>query len=391
MEHLNQYQPPDLRLFDRLPEGFTGIAIEKLGSILPGPSLIRIEGEKGAPIFVSILLHGNETTGFSAMQQLLEGFGAPRRLLPRPMLLFVGNVAAAVRGVRKLDGQADYNRIWQGERYPEHLLARHVLAEIARAAPVAGIDLHNNTGKNPHYGCVNRLEHKSLSLARRFSKTIVWFTEPHEVLAVALSAICPAVTLECGVSGDATGTEHVENYLRHCLELPEEILFAPPANHHNDLFHTTARILLSEGTRPGFGQCDDSADICFREDLETLNFERVPEGTELGRFSKELPPIRVIDNMNETVTDRYLLFSENRILTRVPVVPSMFTRDVKIIRQDCLGYIMESYQLPEAPPPPDDPPPPEKPDPPEDHDEPELPEPIEKPPIEALPLVRRSF
>jgi len=99
----------------------------------------------------------------------------------------------------------------------------------------------------------------------------------------------------------------------------------------------------------------------------------------------------VIDNMNETVTDRYLLFSENRILTRVPVVPSMFTRDVKIIRQDCLGYIMESYQLPEAPPPPDDPPPPEKPDPPEDHDEPELPEPIEKPPIEALPLVRRSF
>jgi hypothetical protein len=80
------------------------------------------------------------------------------------------------------------------------------------------------------------------------------------------------------------------------------------------------------------------------EDLETLNFERVPEGTELGRFSNELPPIRVIDNMNETVTDRYLLFSENRILTRVPVVPSMFTRDVKIIRQDCLGYLMEPYQ-----------------------------------------------
>ena len=41
------------------------------------------------------------------MQQLLTGFGAPHRRLPRPLLLFVGNVAAAVRGVRKLDEQAD--------------------------------------------------------------------------------------------------------------------------------------------------------------------------------------------------------------------------------------------------------------------------------------------
>ncbi|MBM3162365.1 MAG: succinylglutamate desuccinylase [Chlorobi bacterium] len=348
MEHLTLSHPPGLHLFDRLPENFTGIAIDRLDSILPGPSLIRIGGEKGSPLFVSILLHGNETTGFAAMQQLLAGYGAPLYPLPRPLLLLVGNVAAAVRGVRKLDGQTDYNRIWQGERYPEHLLARHVLAEISRANPIAGIDLHNNTGRNPHYGCINRLDHESLSLARRFSKTIVWFTEPHEVLAVALSAICPAVTLECGVSGNATGTSHVENYLRHCLELPDESFFTPPANHHNDLFHTTARILLSEGIRPGFGPCDDDTDACFREDLETLNFERVPGGTELGRYRNGRPPLVVIDNQNRDVTDHYLLFSGNRILTRVPVVPSMFTRDVKVILQDCLGYIMEPYETKQA-------------------------------------------
>ncbi|MBN1279591.1 MAG: succinylglutamate desuccinylase/aspartoacylase family protein [Chlorobiaceae bacterium] len=344
MEHLNHMHPPDLHLFDRLPDGFTGIETEKLGSILPGPSLISIKGEKGSPLFVSILLHGNETTGFTAMQQLLAGFGAPHRPLPRPLLLFVGNVAAAIRDVRKLDGQADYNRIWQGEHYTECLLARHVLAEIVKAAPIAGIDLHNNTGKNPHYGCINRLDHRSLSLARRFSKTIVWFTEPHEVLAVALSAICPAVTLECGVSGDATGTKHVENYLRHCLELPEENLFTPPANHCNDLFHTTARMLLPDGIRPGFGRCTDNTDVCFRADLETLNFERVPEGTELGQYRNGLQPLMVIDNLNRDVTNSYLLFSGNCIFTKVPVVPSMFTHDVKIILQDCLGYIMEPYE-----------------------------------------------
>jgi len=345
MEHLNHYPVPELHRFERLPDGFSDLPVEKLDTLLPGPSLIRIGGEKGPPLFVSILLHGNETTGFDAMQCLLSEYDAPRRLLPRPLLLFVGNVAAAVRGVRKLDGQADYNRIWQGERYPEHLLAKQVIADISQVAPLAGIDLHNNTGKNPHYGCVNRLDHMSLSLARRFSKTIVWFTEPHEVLAVALSAICPTVTLECGVSGNAAGTKHVENYLRHCLELPEETLFTPPANHHNDLFHTTARILLPEGIRPGFGQCPEQSDVCFRDDLETLNFERIPEGTELGRYSNGLAPIMVIDNLNRNVTDRYLFFSENRIFTRVPVVPSMFTRDVKVILQDCLGYIMEPYEV----------------------------------------------
>lgn len=52
----------------------------------------------------------------------------------------------------------------------------------------------------------------------------------------------------------------------------------------------------------------------------------------------------VINNLNCDVTECSLLFTEKRILTRVPIVPSMFTRDVKIILQDCLGYIMEPYE-----------------------------------------------
>jgi hypothetical protein len=345
MEHLNHHPVPALHRFERLPEGFTDVPVERLGEILPGPSLIWIEGKEGPPLFVSILLHGNETTGFEAMQKLLAGYGAPRHPLPRPLLLFAGNVAAAGLGLRKLDRQADYNRIWQGERYPEHRLAREVMEEVARAKPFAGIDLHNNTGKNPHYGCVNRLDDASLSLARRFSKTIVWFTEPHEVILVALSRLCPSVTLECGVSGDAAGTSHVENYLRHCLELPAETLFTPPPNHLSDLFHTTARIIVPEGVRVEFGTCTEYADICLRDDLETLNFERVPEGAELGRYRNGATPLMVIDNQERDVTSRYLRFSEQRIFTKLPVVPSMFTRDVRVIMQDCLGYIMEPYEV----------------------------------------------
>ncbi|RXK85055.1 succinylglutamate desuccinylase [Chlorobaculum sp. 24CR] len=345
MEHLNHYPVPALRRFERLPDGFTDAPVEKIGTILPGPSLIRIAGEPGPPIFVSILLHGNETTGFDAMQRLLAGYDAPRRPLPRPVLLFVGNVAAAGQKLRKLDGQADYNRIWHDERYPEHRLAREVLAEVAKAAPLAAIDLHNNTGKNPHYGCVNRLDDATLSLARRFSKTIVWFTEPREVIAIALSKICPSVTLECGVSGNAAGTSHVEQYLRHSLELSAEALFTPPPNHLSDLFHTTARIVVREGLRVEFGAYGGDADLCLREDLESLNFERVPEGAELGRYRAAAPPLVVTDNDGRDITLRYLRFSEERIFTKLPIVPSMFTRDARVIMQDCLGYIMEPYEV----------------------------------------------
>lgn len=41
------YEPPELHLFDRLPDGFADVPLERLGSILPGPSLIRIAGEQG--------------------------------------------------------------------------------------------------------------------------------------------------------------------------------------------------------------------------------------------------------------------------------------------------------------------------------------------------------
>jgi len=38
----------------------------------------------------------------------------------------------------------------------------------------ASVDIHNNTGLNPHYGCVTALRHASLHLAAMFSRTVVY-------------------------------------------------------------------------------------------------------------------------------------------------------------------------------------------------------------------------
>ena len=43
------------------------------------------------------------------------------------------------------------------------------------------------------------------------------------------------------------------------------------------------------------------------------------------------------------VTERYFAVEGGRLLTRVPVMPSMLTCDPVVIRQDCLCYLMERY------------------------------------------------
>ena len=49
----------------------------------------------------------------------------------------------------------------------------------------ASIDLHNNTGSNPHYACVNRLDNRYLHLATLFARTVVYFLRPTGVQSVS--------------------------------------------------------------------------------------------------------------------------------------------------------------------------------------------------------------
>ncbi|MCG8345662.1 MAG: M14 family metallopeptidase [Chlorobiales bacterium] len=346
MENLNEaIAAPRLRLFDAIPEYLPDIPVDNLDSILPGPSLIHIKGKVAPPLFISVLLHGNETTSFLAMQHLIRELNLASRPAPREIVLFIGNIPAAAKGVRMLEKEPDYNRIWDGGSLPEHRLAQEVLQHVSRLKPFAAVDIHNNSGKNPHYACINRTDESFLNLARRFSKTIVYFTEPHEVISMALSSQCPSVTLECGLTGEAGGLSHVCNYLVQCLTLPVEELFSPPTNKHNDIYHTIAKITVPDGSHLGFGRCEENTDICFREDMEELNFTEVPSGTTLGVSGKNGLCLKVTDNSDKEITKDYFRLDSNEIVTRKPLIPSMFTKNETIIHQDCFGYIMEHYPI----------------------------------------------
>jgi succinylglutamate desuccinylase len=137
-------------------------------------------------LFVSVLLHGNETTGWQAVRQLLRCYR--ERELPRSLSLFIGNVRAARYGQRRLDGQPDYNRIWGPGSTPEHAMAEAVLRQMRQRGVFASVDIHNNTGTNPHYACVNYLDPSTLHLATLFGRTVLYFRRPEGVQSMAFGA-----------------------------------------------------------------------------------------------------------------------------------------------------------------------------------------------------------
>lgn len=335
-----------LKQLDSLPKGLLSLQAHELGAALGGPTLIHLEGRQSPPLFVSILMHGNETTGWEAVRQLLGHYqaGGGARALPRSLSLFIGNVSAAAEGLRRLDDQPDYNRVWPGgdDRVsPEAKLMQQVVDIMTERGLFASVDVHNNTGLNPHYACVNSLEPAFLHLASLFSRTVVYFIRPTGVQSGAMARLCPAVTLECGKPDQAFGVAHVLEYLDACLHLsvhPEH----PVAEHDLDLFHTVAIVKMPESVR--FGFADEAADLSLSDDLEGLNFRELPRGTVLGRVRQGLGTgLSVFDERGADVSDRFLEVEQGELRLRLPVMPSMITRDCRVIRQDCFCYLMERY------------------------------------------------
>ncbi|WP_456414104.1 M14 family metallopeptidase [Thiolapillus sp.] len=331
-----------------LPRGLLDLPAKDLHAFLGGPTLIHLPGRREAPLFVSVLMHGNEDVGWEAVRQLLRKYqaGAGKQELPRSLSLFIGNTSAAAVNMRRLAGQPDYNRVWPGSelsRTAEHAMMESIVDTMAKKGVFASVDVHNNTGLNPHYACVNVVRTESLHLAAMFSRTVVYFTRPKGVQSMAMTELCPAVTLECGKVGQAHGVQHASEYLDACLHLAKH-----PSHtispHDLNLYHTVAIVKIPPEVSFGFG-CQNY-DLCLLDDLEVLNFREIPAGTCFGRVGKGLGiPLEVKNEANHDVATRYFSVENGELRTRTPVMPSMLTRNEAVIRQDCLCYLMERYDL----------------------------------------------
>lgn len=324
-----------------LPAGFLDTDYRNLFKLLSTPTLIHLQGKKTKPLFISTLLHGNENTGLIALQSFLKKYESKE--LPRSLSIFIGNVNAAEKDMRHLDKQPDYNRIWPGtdhDECKETIMMQKVVSIMKDKQPFASIDLHNNTGRNPHYGCVNRLSPQYLQLARLFSHTVVYFTTPKGVQSEAFARMCPAVTLECGKVGELDGVEHASRFIETMIQL-DHLPDHTPSD--IDLFHTVARVTISDGVEFGF---DGRGDLTLDGSIELYNFREVEAGTCFASLNNSnVNGLEAWDEHENNVHDEYFEVLDKKIVLKKPMMPSMFTKNTAVIEQDCLCYLMERLQL----------------------------------------------
>ena len=334
-----------LSILNHAPPGLLEAAPTELHRILQGPTLIHLPGVRHEPLLVSVLLHGNEDTGLRAAQAVLKRH--VQRPLPRAMSLFIGNVAAARLGVRRLDEQPDYNRVWPGSiepHTPEHDMMARVVAEMRARRVFASVDVHNNSGLNPHYACVSRLDPRALHLCTLFSRTVVHFERPLGVQVSAFNDLCPAVTLECGKPGAAGSAEQVADFIEGCLHLAE-FPAHDPRPQDLDLYHTVATVKIAPGVTFSFEE--DRSDLCLVRDLDHMNFCELVPRTFWGHVrTGSPPPLEVTDGTGASVFERYFTVSNGELRLARSVMPAMLTLDERAIRQDCLCYLMERLILP---------------------------------------------
>ena len=320
-------------LLSAIPQGFLECDASDLHKLLDGPTLINLEGEKPEPLFLCTLLHGNETTGLRAIQRVLADYGTKE--LPRSVSILIGNVMAARHGVRHLPSQQDFNRVWLPGKEDEHALTQSVIAHMRSRNVFACIDIHNNTGRNPHYAIVATQEQAHLALANAFSSRVVYATFPYGTCSTVFSKWCPAVTLEAGVVEDASGVEHVSNYLHTCIASDDWMR----GGKSGALYHTVAVVKVEESC--SIGLLGEDTDIELLPDVDRYNFNWLNPGTKLANVRNGHHSCIRIEGDHPLPISDYLNTEHGVLSTVKPIMPAMLTTDCEIIKMDCLCYLME--------------------------------------------------
>jgi len=326
-------------VLDHLPPAFMGASARTLHEVLPAPTLIHLPGVRPRPVFVSVLLHGNEDAGLLALQSVLAKF--ENQPLPRALSIFVGNVEAARAGVRRLEDQPDYNRIWPiaVPATPHQRMAARVMEAMREREVFLAIDLHNNSGRNPLYSCLSSTGAEHLRLARMFSPLAVLIQAPQS-LGAAFTPICPTVCCECGEIGNAEGVAQAATLIERCLADD----FGDGTAHDDakaiDIYQAFAMLKVAEGLTLS---CDgQAADLQLPPEIESFNFRALEPGhviaTTLSHPDTE--PLRAYRLDGEAIAGMLVRKGADVCLS-THAVAAMFTRDLRAIRQDCLGYLMQ--------------------------------------------------
>ena len=319
-----------LQVFDHWPSELNEIGHRELAKHLGGPSLFYIQGEKDPPLVISTLLHGNEETGFYALQNIMPANqGRP----PRSLVVILGNLDAAAAGLRHMPDGPDFNRIWDSS----HPFATAVKQELRGRDLFGVIDIHNNTGRNPFYACVSRNRPEFLHLGLLFSRTLVYFEQPASTFSVSMSDHAPTIVVECGRSSQAGSVEHATEFLESAMRL-DHLPGTPPSPHDYSLYTMQAALKIPAGCSVDIADAD--ADFCFREDLDQLNFLPSDEPRFIGRRRRDDLELVTVNTFDTQIEIEGIYYEGDQMFLAPGWTPSMFTLDLSVMVSDSLGYLM---------------------------------------------------
>ncbi len=331
-----------IKILDQLPAGILEVDASRLHEFVEDHTLVHLKGKIERPLFVSILQHGDEVTGWDAIKALIANH---EKNLPRSIYLLFGNVKAAALNTRQLANQPDFNRCWPGLHKQNHEVAKklaYITNMMAKIKPFASIDIHNNSGRNPHYAGINSLNGEFVNLASLFSETIIHFTSPDGIQSGAFAPFCPSVTIECGMSGTADGIEQTLTFLENLIHL-STLKRIPGVAEHQQVLNIFSTVKVKPEISIGIdGDENETVDFLINDDLDYLNFHLIEAGTVFGRTTKsDLPmPFAVTDQIGHDITDHYFEQHGDEVRIKQKVVPAMITQSIKAIRLDCLCYLM---------------------------------------------------
>jgi hypothetical protein len=164
------------------------------------------------------------------------------------------------------------------------------------------------------------------------------------VQSAAFAELCPSVTVECGKPGTPGSVDHAAAFIEACLHLSEFPAHAV-APHDVDLFHTVATVKVPDAVSFGFDS--PAVDIDFVPELDHFNFRELEHGVRLGRVrSGSNARLQALDEHGADIGARLFDYQQGAITLRQPLMPAMLTRDERVIRQDCLCYLMERIKTP---------------------------------------------
>ena len=312
-----------LEVRSQLDSQWLNLKASELHQVLQRPTVFDLQQPNQRPIFVSTLLHGNETTGWDAVRQFLKVQSHAS------IVLLIGNVEAARCQVRHLDDEEDFNRIWRQKPWQSEL--EDILADTN---PWCAIDIHNNSSPNPHYSVVTDKRPQTLNLAKLFSNQLIYTEHTLDIISYAASKQCPSITIETGTVEDPKSVSRTYNYL---LKLASLCGLPSTPSRHLECYETLGTLQVVPSNQYDMNQYPH-----FNTSFVGRSFEQIHEGTLVA--SELQDGWRLVVNGPGEIgdkTDKYLKAVDDSIYLKQNVIMSMFTENPTLAMQDCVCYFLE--------------------------------------------------